>query len=129
MLPIALHKRINSASATTRIEGALFARRPHAAARLAGHRRGGAVRVLVTGATGFTGGHLARSLAARGDRVRVLVRPAPGVDPVDAADRGRAGRSHRCGRRRAARPRVLTSSTTSRRSTGRPVFEKSSIER
>jgi dihydroflavonol-4-reductase len=36
------------------------------------------LQVLVTGATGFTGGHLARSLAARGDRVRVLVRPRPG---------------------------------------------------
>jgi nucleoside-diphosphate-sugar epimerase len=32
------------------------------------------VRVLVTGATGFTGGHLARGLLARGDEVRVLVR-------------------------------------------------------
>lgn len=30
--------------------------------------------VLVTGATGFTGGHLARTLAARGARVRALVR-------------------------------------------------------
>lgn len=42
------------------------------------------MRVLVTGATGFTGGHLARWLAARGDYVRVLVRPRPathfGVD-------------------------------------------------
>jgi dihydroflavonol-4-reductase len=32
------------------------------------------VRVLVTGATGFTGGHLARALAARGDSVSALVR-------------------------------------------------------
>jgi nucleoside-diphosphate-sugar epimerase len=34
------------------------------------------VTVLVTGATGFTGGHLARYLASRGDHVRALVRPA-----------------------------------------------------
>jgi nucleoside-diphosphate-sugar epimerase len=33
------------------------------------------LRVLVTGASGFTGGHLARFLAGGGDRVRVLVRP------------------------------------------------------
>jgi nucleoside-diphosphate-sugar epimerase len=33
------------------------------------------VKVLVTGATGFTGGHLALTLAARGDEVRALVRP------------------------------------------------------
>jgi nucleoside-diphosphate-sugar epimerase len=34
------------------------------------------LRVLVTGATGFTGGHLARTLAARGDTVRALARSA-----------------------------------------------------
>ena len=32
------------------------------------------MRVLVTGATGFTGGHLAHALAARGDAVTALVR-------------------------------------------------------
>jgi nucleoside-diphosphate-sugar epimerase len=44
------------------------------------------VRVLVTGATGFTGGHLARGLLARGDDVRLLVR-----DPARAADLQKAG--------------------------------------
>ena len=33
------------------------------------------MNVLVTGATGFTGGHLARHLAAHGTRVAALVRP------------------------------------------------------
>ena len=33
------------------------------------------MNVLVTGATGFTGGHLAQHLSARGDQVRALVRP------------------------------------------------------
>ena len=32
------------------------------------------MRVLVTGATGFAGGHLARALVGRGERVRALVR-------------------------------------------------------
>ena len=34
------------------------------------------MRVLITGATGFTGGHLARSLRARGDEVTAMVRSA-----------------------------------------------------
>jgi dihydroflavonol-4-reductase len=44
------------------------------------------VRVLVTGATGFTGGHLARALLARGDAVRALHRgatPTSGVAGLD----------------------------------------------
>lgn len=44
------------------------------------------MRVLVTGATGFTGGHLARHLAARGCEVRVLAR-----DPGRAASLAGAG--------------------------------------
>jgi len=39
------------------------------------------VRALVTGATGFTGGHLARTLAARGWHVQALVRR-----PAEASD-------------------------------------------
>ena len=34
------------------------------------------MRTLVTGASGFIGGHLTCALAAAGDEVRVLVRPA-----------------------------------------------------
>ena len=53
------------------------------------------MKVLVTGATGFTGGHLAQHLIGRGDDVRALVRPrsrerfdrsplpARGVTPVE----------------------------------------------
>jgi len=40
------------------------------------------LRVLVTGATGFTGGHLTRALVAAGDQVRALVHSASAVpDP------------------------------------------------
>jgi nucleoside-diphosphate-sugar epimerase len=44
------------------------------------------VRALVTGATGFTGGHLARTLASGGQAVRALVR-----DPGRAGDLAAAG--------------------------------------
>ena len=40
---------------------------------------------LVTGATGFTGGHLARALLARGRRVRVLVRDLRKASDLEAA--------------------------------------------
>src|SRR5262245_18596114 len=43
------------------------------------HRRGAGhhtVMTLITGATGFVGSHIVRQLLARGDDVRVLVRPA-----------------------------------------------------
>ncbi len=62
------------------------------------------MRVLVTGATGFTGGHLARALAGRGYAVRALVRkPAEtrlreaGIDVVagDLEDRASLDRAVR----------------------------------
>jgi len=43
------------------------------------------VRVLVTGATGFTGGHLARALRSRGDLVRALVRDSSRARDLSAA--------------------------------------------
>ena len=66
---------------TRRVEGVDGARRTDAPVRLAGDHRGRTVRVLVTGATGFTGGHLARALA-RARRRRV----------GDGAGRANAGR-------------------------------------
>lgn len=41
-------------------------------------------RVLVTGATGFTGGHLARRLKADGYAVRALARPSPRAEALRA---------------------------------------------
>ena len=43
------------------------------------------MRALVTGATGFTGGHLARYLLERGDSVRVLVRDPKRAEPLARA--------------------------------------------
>ena len=65
------------------------------------------MKVLVTGATGFTGGHLAQYLAGRGDEVRALVRarsrqrfdrsalPGRGVTAADGdlMDRASVGRA------------------------------------
>ena len=42
----------------------------------------------MTGATGFTGGHLARALAARGDHVRALVRPGSDPGPLGSEPGG-----------------------------------------
>src|SRR5512141_1590664 len=44
------------------------------------------MQVLVTGATGFTGGHLARWLTARGHRVRALVRDPERARRSDLTD-------------------------------------------
>jgi nucleoside-diphosphate-sugar epimerase len=46
------------------------------------------MKVLVTGATGFTGGHLARHLAAAGDAVAALVRPSSSTRANDLREAG-----------------------------------------
>ena len=46
------------------------------------------MNVLVTGATGFTGGHLARHLLQAGERVAVLVRPSSEARAADLKEAG-----------------------------------------
>ena len=95
---------------------------PSLDAGIAGDDRGGALRVLVTGATGFTGGHLARALASGGYAVRAFVRdPAqaasfsdfPGIEPAVGTSK--------IARRSIAQSAASTSSITSPRFTGRPA--------
>ena len=94
VLPIALHKAIGSAGFTRGLEGRPGQRRRAAACRFARHHCSRAVRVLVTGATGFTGGHLARTLAAarlsgsrprRGSRAQARDLEAAGIEPAIGA--------------------------------------------
>jgi dihydroflavonol-4-reductase len=62
-------------------------------------------RVLLTGATGFVGSHVARALIARGDDVRVTVRPSSPENALDGLDveRVTADITDRQAMRRAAR--------------------------
>src|SRR5439155_21385029 len=84
--------------------GAKPARLAGGAPRLPGRgtaERGGSMRVLITGATGYLGAHVAARLVSAGHAVRALVRPGRGASvpaggvPVEgglleAASRGRA---------------------------------------
>ncbi len=108
VLPIALHKAIGSRVVHAGRRGTDGAGRPAAPARLARDRGrgprpgrrtmrpGSGEPVLVTGGTGFTGGHLARGLASRDYRVRALARDAEkGRDLTSAGIEIVAGRPHR----------------------------------
>ena len=79
-------------------------------------QRGCSLKVLVSGVTGFTGGHLARSLLRRGIDVRGLVRPTSQAQAAGARRRGRRRGAGRLDARRlagAVPARESTSSITS----------------
>ena len=126
VLPIALHKAIGSRRFTQ-------ARRTRPRVRSGllrllgspGHDGGRAVNVLVTGATGFTGGHLARHLAAsRRRRPRARASATPTRAARAGVERHRRW-SRATSRTRDESPsrasRASTSSTTSPRSIARPA--------
>ena len=92
VLPIALHKAMGSLRFTQSVETTHGTDRIESAVGIAGHHRGRAVRVLVTGATGYTGSRLACHLAARGHQVRAT---GPRSRPRDGDTRQRRNRARR----------------------------------
>ena len=120
-------RRSDRARFTRRSEHVLDRARPAQALRIAGHARRRTVRVLVTGATGFTGGHLAR--APRGARRRGVARwcaterpraaalANAGIELVtgDLRDRAALGARDRRRRRRLSHRRDLPAGRPRRR--------------